>query len=227
MSKTSKTPATPEEQAKRKEQTAQKKQRERAEFMAGLAADLETAKSAVGEMEQKLKDARENAVTHRALVSHLDGFYQEIDKLSKNKGVFEATDLVVEAINDIIKDAKRFAAGDLYLDRTKEFVPAGQNPPYSDVLLVARTVQQFLKRCEQQVLDREKNVAKALRQAQTISAALSCWIEIDDQPTKEDVAETMVGKPVDSWFYTAQDNEAYFDIDRLRKLGVQGSLSAE
>lgn len=142
MSKTSEASATPEEQAKRKEQAAEKKQREHAGFIAGLAGDLETAKSAAAEIEQKLKDAREDAATHKALVSHLDGFYQEIDKLSKNKGVFEATDLVVDAINDIVRDAKRFAAGDLYLNRTKEFVPAGQNPPYSDVLLVSRTVQQ-------------------------------------------------------------------------------------
>lgn len=227
MSKTSKASATPGEQAKRKEQAAEKKQREHAEFIAGLAADLETAKSAIADLEQKLKDARENAATHKALVSHLDGFYQEVDKLSKNKAVFESTDLVVEAINDIIRDAKQFSAGDLYLGRTKEFVPAGQNPPYSDVLLVARTVQQFLQRSEQGIVDREKNLPKALRQAQTIAAALSCWIELHDHPTKEDVAKTMTVKPLDSWFYQGQDGDSYFDINRLRKLGVQGGLSAE
>jgi hypothetical protein len=227
MSKTSKASGTPEEQAKRKEQAAEKKQREHAEFIAGLAGNLETAKSAAAEIEQKLKDAREDAATHRALVSHLDGFYQEIDKLSKNKGVFEATDLVVDAINDIVRDAKRFAAGDLYLNRTKEFVPAGQNPPYSDVLLVSRTVQQFLQRSEQGIVDREKNLAKALREAQTIAAALSCWIETDEQPTRDAVAETMAGKPVDSWFYAADDGESYFDINRLRKVGVRASLGGE
>jgi hypothetical protein len=227
MAKTSKTESTPEELSKRKEQAAERKQREHAAFIAGLSADLDTAKSAVVAIEQTLKEARQNTATHTALVSHLDGFYQEIDKLSKNKGVFEATDFVVETINDIIKDAKQFATGDLYLTRTKEFVPAGQNPPYSDVLLVARTVQQFLQRCEQQILDREKTFARALRQAQTIAAALSCWIEIDQQPTKDDVAEAMAGKPLDSWFYPAKDGETYFDIGRLRRLGVQASLSAE
>lgn len=119
MPKTSKAAATPEEKAKRKEQAAEKKQREHAEFIAGVNSDLEASRAAVTEIEQKLGAARENAATFKALVSHLNGFYQEIDKLSKNKGVFEATDLVVEAINDIVRDAKRFAAGDPYLNRTK------------------------------------------------------------------------------------------------------------
>jgi hypothetical protein len=227
MSKTSKATATPEEKAKRKQQAAEKKQREHAELMVGVNSDLEAFRAAVTEIEQKREDARENAATYKALVSHLEGFYQELDKLSKNKGVFEATDLVVEAINDIVRDAKRFAAGDPYLSRTKEFIPAGQNPPYSDVLLVARTVQQFLQRSEQEILEREKRLGRALRHAQTIVAALSCWVDSDDQPTKEDVAETMGGKPVDSWFYAAQDGEAYFNYDRLKQLGVQGSLAVE
>lgn len=92
---------------------------------------------------------------------------------------------------------------------------------------MARAVQQFLQRSEQEILEREKSLGRTLRQAQTIVASLSCWIEIDAQPTKEDVAETMGGKPVDSWFYAAQDGETYFNYDRLRQLGVQGSLAVE
>jgi hypothetical protein len=223
----SKAKATPEELANRKARAAEKKEREAAEFKADLTRDLELAKSALADVEKQSQTAHEDASVFKALVSHLAGFYQEVDKLSKNKGVFEATDLVVQTINDVVRDAKRFATGDPYLDRTKEFVPAGQNPPYSDVLMVARTVQQFLQRSEEGILERGKQLARRSRHAQTIIAALSWWIENDDQPTKEDVAEGMTGKPSESWFFEAENGEWYFNHERLKQRGVQESLSAD
>ena len=223
----SKAKATPEEVANRKARAAEKKQREAAEFKADLARDLELAKSALADVEKQSQTAREDASVFKALVSHLAGFYQEVDKLSKNKGVFEATDLVVQTINDVVRDAKRFATGDPYLDRTKEFVPAGQNPPYSDVLMVARTVQQFLQRSEEGILERGKQLARMSRHAHTIVAALSWWIENDDQPTKDDVAEGMTVKPSEAWFFEAENGEWYFNHKRLKQRGVQESLSVD
>lgn len=223
----SKAKATPEEVANRKTRAAEKKQREAAEFRADLTRDLELAKSALADVEKQSQTAREDASVFKALVSHLAGFYQEVDKLSKNKGVFEATDLVVQTINDVVRDAKRFATGDPYLDRTKEFVPAGQNPPYSDVLMVARTVQQFLQRSEEGILERGKQLARMSRHAQTIVAALSWWIENDDQPTKDDVAEGMTVKPSEALFFEAENGEWYFNHERLKQRGVQESLSVD
>lgn len=223
----SKAKATPEELANRKAQAAEKKEREAAEFKADLTRDLELAKSALADVEKQSQTAREDASVFKALVSPLAGFYQEVDKLSKNKGVFESTDLVVQTINDVVRDAKRFATGDPYLDRTKEFVPAGQNPPYSDVLMVARTVQQFLQRSEEGILERGKQLARKSRHAQTVIAALSWWIENDDQPTKDDVAEGMTGKPSEVWFFEAENGEWYFNHERLKQRGVQESLSAD
>jgi len=62
----------------------------------------------------------------------------------------EATPLIVEQVNDIIRDAKSIIEGDPYLDRVKEFVPAGNNPTYPDVLLVARSVQTSMLFCSLQ-----------------------------------------------------------------------------
>src|SRR5688572_4236563 len=109
MAKSSKGQSAPEDRVRRKEQAAERKERQQAEFKADLDQKLEVAKSTALDLEEKSKAARENATIYKALVSHLEGFYQEIDKLSKNKGVFGATDLVVETINDIVRDAKRFA----------------------------------------------------------------------------------------------------------------------
>ena len=61
------------------------------------------------------------------------------------------------------------------MDRTKEFVPAGQNPPYSDVLLVSRTVQQFLQRSEQGIVEREKPIATDSAAAHKRRAFVQEW----------------------------------------------------
>jgi len=65
------------------------------------------------------------------------------------------------------------------------------------------------------------------RHAQTIIAALSWWIENDDQPTKDDVAEGMTGKPSEAWFFEAENGEWYFNHERLKQRGVQESLSVD
>ena len=63
--------------------------------------------------------------------------------------------------------------------------------------------------------------------AQTIIGALSWWIENDDQPTKDNVAEGMTGKPLEAWFFEAENGEWYFNHERLKQRGVQKSLSAD
>ncbi len=52
----------------------------------------------------------------------------------------------MEAVNSQIADAKGMVFRDVYLDRLKEFVPAGNNPSYPDLLLALRILQQCLER---------------------------------------------------------------------------------
>jgi hypothetical protein len=79
--------------------------------------------------------ARDAAARREALSDHLSGFYDEVDKLAKGRTMIEATPLIVQQANDIVLDAKAIVEGDTYLDRVKEFVPAGNNPVYPDVLV--------------------------------------------------------------------------------------------
>ena len=85
----------------------------------------------------------------------------------------------------------------------------------------------FLQRSEQGILEREKQLARKSRHAHTIIAALSWWIENDDQPTRDDVAEGMTGKPSEAWFFEAENGVWYFNHERLKQRGVQQSLSAD
>src|ERR1700737_3050955 len=142
--------ASSESKATRAARKADEKRRAAEELRRRRAEQLENAKIAVERLEKAFKALENDAVRHKALSSHLHGFYDEIDKLTKSKALVEATDLVVQQSNYIIQDAKELIQGDVHLDRVKEFVPAGTNPEYRDVLLVLRAIQQSLARCETQ-----------------------------------------------------------------------------
>ena len=89
--------------------------------------------------------------THAAQVSHLEGVYAEVDKLTKGKSLVPTSDLLVEIVNSLISDAKGLIHRDTYLERLKTFVPAGDNPAYPDVLVALRILQQTLSRFESMV----------------------------------------------------------------------------
>ena len=139
----------------------------------------------------------------------------EVDKLAKGNRHVEATDLTVQQANDAIRDAKEIVTNDAYLDRVKEFVPAGENPVYPDVLIVLATVQGALRRAQPALAEQEKRYRAVTRRAGTIAAAVRLTLENGDQPLKNDVEAALGEKPASSWFYTAEDGEVYFDIDRL------------
>jgi hypothetical protein len=78
--------------------------------------------------------------------SELDGLYEELDKIYKKAPEEQISSLTVENVNALIKDTKEIINEDPYIDRVKEFVPAGDNPEYRDVIMVLRQLKQGLKR---------------------------------------------------------------------------------
>jgi hypothetical protein len=46
------------------------------------------------------------------------------------------------------------------------------------------------------------------------------WIELDEEPTKDDVESEMDGKPTERSFFESDDGEMYFDVERLAEGGV-------
>jgi len=78
--------------------------------------------------------------------SELDGLYQELDKIYKKAPGEQISNLTVENVNNLIKDTKEIIREDPYIDRVKEFVPAGDNPEYRDVIIVLRQLKQGLNR---------------------------------------------------------------------------------
>lgn len=214
-----------EQKIARKAAADERRRREEQEVRTRRAEQLQTAEAELTKLEEAVRVARERTVRHEALSNHLVGFYNEVDKLAKGRSLLEATSLIVEQANDIIRDAKSIVDGDAYLDRIKEFVPAGNNPVYPDVLLVARSVQQCLGRVEKQLVDREKRATKMRREARTIVAALKFFAAQNEHPSKEDVEVLLGAKPLDDWFFQSNDENYYFDFERLDRVGVERSIA--
>jgi hypothetical protein len=202
--------------AQRRAEARAEKLREAEQLKVRRESQLRQVGVAIQKLEQKLQTQRNNAKTYAELTSHLDGFYEEIDKLAKGKAMLEVTDLVVEAANNIIRDAKSIIVDDAYMARVKEFVPAGTNPVYPDVLVTLRTVRQAVSRFGEGRADHEKRLLRDLSEARTFAAALACYLEDDEWPSKEDVERKLdTGTASASWFFEGDDGERYFDFDRL------------
>jgi hypothetical protein len=214
-----------EQKIARKAAAEERRKREEQEEKTRRVEQLRIAEGELARLEEAVRLARERVVRHEALSNHLLGFYDEVDKLTKGRSLLEATTLIVDQANDIIRDAKAIIDGDPYLDRIKEFVPAGTNPVYPDVLLVARSVQQCLGRAAKQLVDRDKRVTKMRREARTICAALKFFVEQNEQPSRQDVESLLGAKPPEEWFFQSTDDNYYFDLERLDRVGVDGSIT--
>ena len=184
------------------------------------------ADSSVETLSRRLRDARDLRRKTTDLSNHLDGFYEEVDKLAKGKTLFEVTPLVMAEANQLIKDVKQVVAGDPFLDRVKEFVAAGNNPVYPDVVIALRTIRQSLARSAERLKDSEKDIDVRLTTARTIAAALHVYRESEsnDLPTLGEVRQGLreIGVVDKSWFHRSllgdEAGERQFDIDRLERV---------
>jgi hypothetical protein len=192
---------------------------------------LEHWEAAVEKLEGELRATRKTAKRCETLANHSEGFYEETNKLSKGKTLVEATPLFVDQTNDIIRDAKDIVKSDVYLDRIKEFVPAGNNPVYPDVLVTVRAVRQSLGRCKTDLRADEKRLIGTLCRARTVVGALECFLSDEknaEYAIKEAVETFVEGDVDDSCFLSdAQGSVECFDFEELDAQTVEEFLSIE
>lgn len=187
-------------------------------------SQLEQAKKVLSQLRSELKALEKNEENHSNLSSHLEGFYAEIAVLAKGKALVEATPLAVDQMNDIIRDAKKVVQNDVYLDRIKEFVPAGNNPVYPDVLIVARAVRQSLERCESEFDDGKNRIKNAITRARTVIAALECFLSGEENAEfalSEDVERFSQWQLDKSCFHEDDEGNDCFDFEGLDSHSVE------
>ncbi len=210
-------PSKPKLSKDQKAAAVERKRRRTDELRQRRSAKLRAAEPIVLEAEQGLRAVRDRMRRRDALADHLETFYGEVAKLAKGNRQIEATTLTVDQANEIIRDAKAVVVGDVYLDRVKEFVPAGENPVYPDVLMVAATVQAAVRRAKSVLAEEETRLFETWHNAGTIAAAIRLILETGEQPLWAEVKNALGEKPAKEWFLKADDERVYFDIDRLDK----------
>jgi hypothetical protein len=224
-----------EPQSKKENVEARKdrERREKLELRGKRELQLADAEKAIETLQDQLKAGRSFVRRCDALLNHSDGFYQVVDKLAKGKALLEVTTLVMEQANDIIRDAKEIVKDDVYMDRIKEFVAAGDNPVYPDVLVSIRSVRDSLGRSRKARGARLRVLKGRLSKAQTLIGALAYFLndeEADDDdrnyPTKKAIMAYVDGDVSDSCFSRYRDsNEQYFDFETLDQRTVPEYLS--
>lgn len=188
---------------------------------------------AVKTLEGHIRTTRSTMKLCDALSSHSNGFYQEVNKLAKRRTLVEVTPLVTDQANDIIRDAKSIVKNDVYLDRIKEFVPAGNNPVYPDVLVSIRSVRDSLERCREELEARLSFLHTGLGKAKTVVGALEYFLDDDrgdendkNYPSKGAVKEYVGDNVSDSCFFWCKETgEHYFDFYSLDQQTVQEYLA--
>jgi hypothetical protein len=211
-----------------------REQRERQELILRRNQQLLDAQKALGMLKEQVRSTASTIKQCNALSSHAKGFYEEINKLTKGKVLIGVTDLAVVQANDIVLDAKRIVKNDVHLDRIKEFVPAGDNPVYPDVLVVIRSIRDSLDRYHVELENSIKTLRGQAEKAATVIGALEYVLddETDEEegdknyPSKAAIEPYVEGIVSDSCLSTFADSyEKYFDFDQLDRQTVETYLS--
>jgi len=210
------------------------KKQEREDLIKKREQQLSDYQTAIETLQNRINDTISAKKECEALSNHSKGFYDEIDKLTKGKALIGVTDITVALVNDIIKDAKKSIKNDPHLDRIKEFVPAGDNPVYPDVLIVVRTVRESLDRHRKRQNDTLDRLRAQLQIVRTVIGALQFYLNDNanaqprekEVPSKENIRPYVDGYTSDSCFTKYLDSqEKYFDFGRLDSESVEEYIS--
>lgn len=226
--------------AAKKETAETKKAREKREHQELLKRrneQLSEALEALHMLKENLRGTNAAIKECDALSSHSKGFYEEINKLAKGKLLIPVTDLAVTQANDIIQDAKTIVRKDVHLDRIRQFVPAGDNPVYPDVVVVIRSVRDSVERFEEELAKKRDAIRAQTEKARTLIGALEYFLDEDTEeaedenrnyPSKSAIEPYVEGRITDSCFSKFTDSyDKYFDFDRLDRQTLKEYLSTE
>ena len=179
----------------------------------------EEAEKSLTVLSQLMPEMAAEEAEARDLRDHTNGFYEEIDKLAKGKSLLEVTDRALAETNSIISDAKRIVGDDPYLRRTHEFVAAGNNPVYPDVVLALRAVIQSLDRYRTKKKEEIGVHAEILYQLNTILAAMQLLAEGEESFSKDMLQRRMGQVPSPKWMVSLGYNDSNFNFERFKNLG--------
>lgn len=199
------------------------KEKENKKELALRTKQLNLVRTAIEKLDEGAHETRKKNKQREALLSHLRTFYSEMNNIAKGKAMslIPVAELMVTQINDAIADAKKLIEGDLYLDRVKPFISAGNPPSYPEVLLVTRTVEEVLVRHERDFDEHLQAMQQKQHEATTVEAGLECAIEnIEFAVSMDAIEERLEDAPDLDWATTDDQGDDLFDLDRLDALDI-------
>jgi len=119
---------------------------------------------------QQRKEEIKFRIRWEQISSELYGLYEELDKIYKKAPEEQISDLTVQNMNNLIKDTKEIIKGDPYIDRIKDFVPAGDNPEYRDVIMVLRQLRQGLDRLKRSCFPEHESLSDLIEELQELDS---------------------------------------------------------
>jgi hypothetical protein len=205
------------------EKSKAEKEKENKKELAVRTKQLKLVRVAIERLDEAADEARKKNKQRKALLSHLRTFYSEMNNIAKGKAMsmIPVAELMVTQINDAIADAKKLIERDVYLDRVKPFISAGNPPSYPEVLLVAKTVEEVLVRQGHDFDARLEVIQQKQREATTVQGGLECAMDNVEYAVSIGDVEARLGHATDpSWTTTDDQGDEIFDLDRLDELDL-------
>lgn len=195
--------------------------------MAGHKDQLEQIQGIISALKERQQRSYENSKKLGLLTSVAVGLYEETDKLSKKAPAERVTDLMLEQVNDVIRETKELIIDDTYVQRLNEFVAAGDNPELRDVLVVLRQLRQGMQRYEQRLTSFQMRALKVISEARTIATSMEYYLEVGEAPTQDYIKE-ILGTIEDDWFkWSTVDRTNIFNLGRLEHINIDERFSAD
>ena len=150
--------------------------RKKKELLEGKLQDIQSIFPKIREEINLVVSKKETA---DVLNSVAHGLYEETEKLSKKNPNLISTNLIVEQVNQVIKEIKETAESDAYIQRLNQFVPAGDNPEIQDVVIVLKQILQGLQRFKPFINSLETKANYKKSEAGLINDSLESLLEED------------------------------------------------
>ena len=198
------------------------------EVMQRRSKQLTQISEAISPLESSQSSSQSDQEKLESLNNASEGMYDEIDKLTKKKPIEEATEIMVEEVNNIISKTQRLITDDSYIKRLKVFVPAGNPPELRDVLFVLRLARQGMEHFGKKLNKEKQEINTLLLEAKAIKIALELFQQnysngdyYSSYKIETDDIEKLLGTAVPDGWTIRKSVDSIFSFERLDYIEIE------
>lgn len=196
----------------------QKRKQLRREQLVAIEQGIDIIKNVLEEV-KGTKRRRQQLLDSVAL-----GLYDEIDKLCKRAPAESVTDLALEQVNEIIKETRELVNQDEYVQKLKQFIPAGDLPQYRDVVVVLRQIRLGLDRFREYLMTIEAELNGKLNTGYFLCTVLEMYLEGNRSVGQDDLVQFAKRMPP-GWMTGVYPQK--FDFGKLDKFDIRSFFGAQ